>query len=311
MMPPTQRSSGDLAADRRYGYAVDLLAAGDAVAAADLLEQMLELVPQWPVGWFTLGTAREKTGQLSAAIAAFTHAAELDADDTLGAQLHLVRLGARPTPDQPPSAYVRGLFDDYADRFDRALVEGLAYRAPQLIASRLVAPAGPGRYFANALDLGCGTGLMAEALSGRVNAWTGVDLSSRMIAAAHMKELYAALEVGDIVAAMRARADATFDLVTAADVFCYLGDLSPAIDEAARVLAPGGVLAFTVEQSTHDAANFSLGEALRFHHHGDYVKALLGRAGLIIDRFDAETLRNDRGLPIGGLVVIAFQPRIA
>ncbi len=40
-----------------------------------------------------------------------------------GAALKLALLGAAPVPEAPPSAYVEGLFDDYADRFETALVE--------------------------------------------------------------------------------------------------------------------------------------------------------------------------------------------
>ena len=77
-----------------------------------------------------------------------------------------------------PQAYVARLFDDYAPRFDAHLIESLAYRAPALIADALDSAA-PGRRFAHALDIGCGTGLMGQAVRGRVDHLTGVDLSPR------------------------------------------------------------------------------------------------------------------------------------
>ena len=91
--------------------------------------------------------------------------------------------GEKKPPGALPQAYVTRLFDDYAPRFDAHLTENLGYRAPALIAEALTAVA-PGRRFASALDLGCGTGLMGTPLRERVDCLAGVDLSAAMIAKA-------------------------------------------------------------------------------------------------------------------------------
>lgn len=305
MSLPQFRSSGDLTADRRYDYALALLKDGEAAPAADLIEQALELAPNWAVGWFTLGTAREAAGDKTGAIAALTRALALDPPDSLGSRLHLARLGAAETPRETAIAYVRDLFDDYATRFDAALVDGLQYRAPQLIAASLRDGAGA-RAFARCLDLGCGTGLMAAELEG-VGAIDGVDLSAGMIAEARTKQLYANLEVGEVVEAMRQRREATYDLVTAADVFCYFGELAAAFAAVARILEPGGIFAFSVERIVHEdkAADFELAESLRFRHNHDYVARVLSDTGLTLKLCETVTLRFDRGLPVQGLVVVA------
>ena len=44
--------------------------------------------------------------------------------------------------------------------------------------------------------------------------------------------------------------DSTFDIVVAADVLSYIGELAPTIAQAAAVLRPGGHLVFTVEVRT-------------------------------------------------------------
>ena len=58
-----------------------------------------------------------------------------------------------------------------------------------------------------------------------------------------------------VVLSMNARAShakaAKYDLVLAADVFVYVNDLAAVLADVARVLAPRGMLAFTVE--THSA----------------------------------------------------------
>jgi predicted TPR repeat methyltransferase len=122
-------SSGDLMADRRFDFARDLQLKGDLVAAADLLLQAAELAPGFASAWFTLADIRERLGQREAAIAAFRKAQVADPDDRHGAGLRLMLLGAEPLSAMPP-AYVRALFDQYAPKFEAALVDDLGYRGP-------------------------------------------------------------------------------------------------------------------------------------------------------------------------------------
>ena len=65
------QSSGDLMADRRFEFARDLQLKGDLPAAADLIEQALELAPNFTSAWFTLGEIRAHLGERDKAIAAF------------------------------------------------------------------------------------------------------------------------------------------------------------------------------------------------------------------------------------------------
>ena len=59
-------SSGDLTADRRRAMAREYLAAGEAQAAAELMEQALEIAPDWAAGWFELGEFHEAAGATAA-----------------------------------------------------------------------------------------------------------------------------------------------------------------------------------------------------------------------------------------------------
>src|ERR1700739_3774251 len=126
-------SSGDLVADRRYKWALDQAARGDFAGAADILAQTVELAPGFATAWFALGAIRDRLGERDAAIAAFLNAQKLDPDDYHGARLQLARLGAGETVPAMTTAYVRRLFDQYAGRYDGALLEHLAYRAPALL----------------------------------------------------------------------------------------------------------------------------------------------------------------------------------
>src|ERR1700732_879191 len=154
-------SSGDLMADRRFDFARDLQLKGDLVAAADLLSQATELAPGFASAWFTLGEIREQLGERDAAIAAFRKAQQADPGDRHGARLRLMLLGAENLSGMPP-AYVCALFDQYAPKFESALVDDLGYRGPALLFKAVLAARHAVRkpaFFRRAIDLGCGTGL--------------------------------------------------------------------------------------------------------------------------------------------------------
>jgi predicted TPR repeat methyltransferase len=298
-------SSGDLVADRRFEFARDLQLKGDLVAAADLLLQATELAPGFASAWFTLGQIREQLGEQEAAIAAFCKAREADPEDRHGASLHLMRLGAEKLSSMP-QAYVRALFDQYAPRFETALVDDLDYRGPALLFKAVLAARHAVRkpaFFKRAIDLGCGTGLAASAFAREVDHFTGIDLSPRMIEKARSTGLYAELAVADMLEGLRGRPDASTELVLAADAMVYVADFASLLCEAKRVLVAGGLLAFTVE--THDGDGVILGEGLRYAHSADYVRASIRDAGLALSQLEVLSARNEDNAPVPGLVVVA------
>src|ERR1700684_3079364 len=226
-------SSGDLMADRRFDFARDLQLKGDLAAAADLLWQSMYLAPGFASAWFTLGQIREQLGERDASIAAFRHAVIADPDDRHGAKLRLMLLGAEQLSDMPP-AYVRALFDQYAPKFETALVDDLGYRGPALLFKAVLsarAAVNKPAFFKRAIDLGCGTGLAATAFAREGDHFTGLDLSPRMIERARVTGLYAELEVADMLAGLRGKPDASADLILAADAMVYVADMLPVLKE--------------------------------------------------------------------------------
>jgi SAM-dependent methyltransferase len=97
------------------------------------------------------------------------------------------------------------------------------------------------------LEIGCGIGRMQAALAPRVAEAVGIDISSKMIAAARRRcaglpNVSFSVVSGRDLAALPAE---RFDLVLAVDSFPYIHQAGPALVaahflEAARVLAPGG-----------------------------------------------------------------------
>jgi predicted TPR repeat methyltransferase len=298
-------SSGDLMADRRFEFARDLQLKGDLPAAADLLMQAIELAPDFTSAWFTLAGIREELGEHNAAVSAFQKARASDAHDRHGAGLRLMRLGAEPVSGMP-QAYVQTLFDQYAPRFEASLVDELGYRGPKLLFHAVLSVRAAARkpaLFRRAIDLGCGTGLAASAFARSVDHFIGVDLSPRMIERSRATGLYAELEVADMLQGLRARLDASADLILAADAMVYVAELAPVLAEAARVLAPGGLLAFTTE--THDGEGVVIGHGLRYAQAAAYVRAVVEAAGLALPLLEVRSARNEDHMPVPGLVAVA------
>ena len=301
-------SSGDLIADRRYKWAIDQAARGDFVAAADILSQTVELAPAFATAWFALGAIRDRLGDRPGAVAAFERTRDADPDDYHGARLQLARLGSGDTTPAMSEAYVRRLFDQYAGRFDTALTVRLAYRGPAVLreaVEQAVHTAQRPLRFCAMLDLGCGTGLAGAAFAPLADRLVGVDLSPAMVAQADSKQLYDRLVTGDLTAFLKDELDSsqTYDLVVAADVFVYVNDLVPVLAATARVLAPGGFFAFTVE--THSGGGVTLLQTLRYAHSEPYIQQALSEAGLSAASICKAAVRSEKGVPVDSLVVIA------
>jgi len=305
-----QLSSGDLTADRRAQYARLYAEGGDLGAAVDLQVQALELAPGWAAGWHELGNYREKTGDLTGAAEAWRRVLALSTVDIFGAGLRLSLTGQAATPALPPSEYVEALFDGYSDRFDAALIEELGYCVPERLTALLAEVAGADAQFAKVIDLGCGTGLFGERIRRKTSWLEGYDLSQGMLAKAGDKGVYDRLGQADIlhgIPAARLHGAEPADLVAAADVFAYFGDLDGVIGIASDLVAPGGLLAFSCEAGLADS-DWLLQASLRYCHGADYLRALLERNGLSIERLVQEPIRRDGPDTITGLLVIARKP---
>ncbi|TAD90846.1 MAG: methyltransferase domain-containing protein [Alphaproteobacteria bacterium] len=276
----------------RLDLAAVEIARGEPAAALSVLAPL----PDGALTCATRAAAHEALGDTAAAISALRQALVEDPADGIGARLALARLTGEVT-DRASAAFVRRLFDDYAGRFDRELVDRLDYRAPAILRDLwgdLVLPPP-----AHVLDLGCGTGLGAAAFADLGAVIDGVDLSGQMLLRARARGLYRHLVEGDIETALAEAPAASADLILAADVLVYLGDLGAVLTQCRRVLAPGGALLFTVEAG--EGADWTLHDGNRFTHSEAYLTRLTGDAQRTILR--PCTTRRDRGTDVPGLAV--------
>jgi predicted TPR repeat methyltransferase len=309
-VPPSQLSSGDFIADRRADYARMLAEAGEPESAAELMEQALQLVPGWAAGWLHLATYREKAGDTGGAAAALETVLALEPSDMFGARLKLAILGAAEMPEQPPSRYVERLFDDYAGRFETSLVEKLDYSVPARLAALIAETAEIPDRFEVAVDLGCGTGLLGPEIRARATRLEGFDLSQNMLAKAADKGVYDHLARADLSlpapqsglfsAALAAR---RADLITAADVFMYLGNLESVLAIVDALAARSAVFAFSVEDAGKEG-EFCLRDSLRYAHSEGYIRRVSAAHGLAVLRVERSVIRMDGGKPVHGILFL-------
>ncbi|AGY58171.1 tetratricopeptide repeat protein [Gloeobacter kilaueensis] len=276
------------------------LSLGQVREAIESFEAALALAPWLAAAHRGLGNARRDLGQLAQAAAAYTEAIRLDPADS-EARHYLAAVGGAPVPPAADPRYVAALFDDYAERFDAHLLEDLAYSTPRQLLEAVRAAAPHANHLLNILDLGCGTGLCGPLFKPLAHRLVGIDLSSRMIEKARARAVYDELVTGEIGEQLAHYRDA-FDLIVAADVFPYLGDLLPVLVASAVTLVPGGLLAFSVEAGPEE--DYLLQPSGRYAHALSYLRQAAAFAEFVEVSAQQSVLRTDKGEPIAGWIVV-------
>ncbi|MGJ0508794.1 MAG: methyltransferase domain-containing protein [Methylocystis sp.] len=199
--------------------------------------------------------------------------------------------------ERAPDAYLAACFDKYAAKFERHLVETLGYDIPAQCNALLLQT---GRRFANILDLGCGTGLVAPHLAALGGALTGVDLSAGMLERARARGRYHRLFQAEATAHLSSQED-FYDLIVALDVLIYFGDLATVFDLVSSRLAPGGIFAFSYEFGS--GRDYSFLKTGRFAHDPEYIERLSrGRFDYLADI--VTTVRLEANAPLEGRLVL-------
>lgn len=268
-------------------------------ALADI-EAVLTARPDTGPAWSRKGGLLKDLGRPAEAVAALRRAIELGADVPLNTYL-LASLEGGAAPPTPPPGYVQALFDSYAEGFEAQLTGPLQYRVPEALVQGL-----PRERYGSALDLGCGTGLVGRLLRPRVQRLVGVDLSAGMLEQARQQGGYDQLDRAEIAQHLAATGE-RHELVVAADVFIYLGDLAGVFAGVRRVLLPGGVFAFSVELAG-DSVDFELRPSSRYAQSDRYLRQLAADHGFEVLQARHETLRFDQRQPVAGLLMWLCKP---
>ncbi|OGT43745.1 MAG: hypothetical protein A3F13_08390 [Gammaproteobacteria bacterium RIFCSPHIGHO2_12_FULL_40_19] len=247
-----------------------------------------------------LGSIYLKKNDIHQAIVCYQKANDIKPDDA-EIQHILSALTQQKIPDNSPAEYVTHLFDQYAAYYEKHLTDVLKYDVPKkfLNVMQLEYPfLSECRW--QIVDLGCGTGLCGPLFKPFSRKLIGVDLSDNMLQIAKQKNCYDKCILDDVVASLN-RFSAV-DLILAADVFTYIGDLAPVFSGAKNALLGGGLFIFTVEKTT--AENFVLQTSIRYAHSKDYLGALIALHHFEVMRFENVELRKQNNNPVEGYLVL-------
>ncbi len=259
------------------------------VQAEALYRRLLEKHPDDSVAQLGVANCLVNRGKTEQAIAALERALELSPDAPSANHLLAALRGERRA--SAPAAYTRAVFDSYAERFEQHLTSDLAYDGPRELRKLLDGARGGEHHAANALDIGCGTGLAGVAFKDIVSRLVGIDLSAGMLTKAAEKGLYDRLIAIDAVAFLSGQDD-VFDLILCADALPYIGDLQPLFSGVAERLAVGGRFLCTTELAPD--GNWVLQPTARFAHSADYVARCAETAGLRLVAAGDIPLRRER-----------------
>jgi predicted TPR repeat methyltransferase len=273
--------------------------AGDGAAALQSFARARTLAPASPEILWLEAECLVGLGRAAEAEPLYRSLLAEDPADRFGAALALARLAGETPASGAPAAFVAGLFDQYAESFDKDLRDNLGYRAPEILAEAVARTLGRGPF--DCLDAGCGTGLAGVALKPLLSRLDGVDLSPRMIEKARQRGIYDRLDADDLVTVLESR-PAAYDLVAAADVLIYLGDLTALFQAAWQALKGGGGFAFTTE--CHDGETFLLQESRRISHGEAYLRRLAVETGFEVLALQRVSVRRDRDQPVPGCVAV-------
>jgi predicted TPR repeat methyltransferase len=134
------------------------------------------------------------------------------------------------------------------------------------------------------LDLGIGSGLSAAPFArAGLRVW-GADFSASMLDLCRAKGIAEELRQLDLLAVPWPYPSGAFDHVISCGLFHFIPDLDAIFGEAARVVMPGGLFAFTTKDPAtikpgrgydrHASGDFDV-----FDHEADYVVGLLAAVG--------------------------------
>jgi predicted TPR repeat methyltransferase len=202
--------------------------------------------------------------------------------------------------------FVREIFDAFADDFEDVL-HNLDYKVPTLISKSLDS------LFSNLklkkmkiLDVGCGTGLCGKYLKkySKFRGLDGVDISPKMLKIAKQKKLYTHLYNRDLRKFLDSHTS-SYDLIVAADVFTYFGELNPLFILLYNSLRKGGRILFSISENNFNNNNYFLHQSGRFLHNRKYVENSLNRQGFFIEKLNRACLRNEGDKKVYGWIVMA------
>jgi len=283
-------------------FGILLKARGKLQEALMAFRQAATLYPEYADAYHNMGSTLIDMGQADQALPALQKAAQLDPDNHSAKYMAAALSGQKP--QSAPPEYVKELFKQYSNRFDKHLTRHLSYKTPQLLRDALERTLGKHKKFEKVLDLGCGTGLAGEVFHDVAGHMSGVDISREMIFAAEKKAVYHQLHVMEITDFLTGCRE-NFDLVIAADVFVYFGDLDPLFACLSNRLNHEACVLFSTESV--DGNDYTLRPTGRFAHGADYIRSLAEKHRFKCVSVTPVVLRQEDEKPVEGEIFVLMK----
>jgi len=275
-----------------YELGLDHMRHGNIVDAAMRFRMVTWLDPKHADAWYALGCCEMDRGRTELAHRALEKAVKMMPDNE-NARFMFALAGGKVSPARMPLMLAQNQFDGLAEHFDEDQ-KARSYTGPEALQKAVLPQLAGGRNDYVMLELGPGTGLVGPLFKPRAARLVGVDLSAKMIAIAGQRKneagnrIYDELVQKDAVSYLQSAQEGAFDVIYAADLVSFMGDLSQLFAGAARALKPDGILAFTGDPT---GGSFKLEPVLgRFAHSEAYLREQAGKAGLESVSFDTAQL---------------------
>jgi 2-polyprenyl-6-hydroxyphenyl methylase/3-demethylubiquinone-9 3-methyltransferase len=158
------------------------------------------------------------------------------------------------------------------------------------------------------LDVGCGGGILAEAMAGEGARVTGIDLSEKALSVARLHQLESGVTVDyRLVAAetLAAEMPGSFDLITCMEMLEHVPDPGSTVAACARLVKPGGKAVFATINRNPKAYLFAVVGA-------EYLLRLLPRGTHDYARFlkpsELAALARKAALDAEAIVGMSYNP---
>ena len=149
------------------------------------------------------------------------------------------------------------LYADWADTYDYTMLDGLAYRSPQQIAA--LAALIEERRDVRVLDVGCGTGLLANSLRAHgFNRVDGLDYSAPMLSVAKREGRIDKAFLRDLNESLGMGAEC-YDILASTGTFTHGHVGAECLPELLALLVPRGHFICTVHRDVWDEGGFGTG----------------------------------------------------
>ena len=187
------------------------------------------------------------------------------------------------------------LYADWAETYDQTMIDGLAYRSPRRIAA-LAAVSEPCRD-ARVLDVGCGTGLLADCLREEgFSRIDGLDYSAPMLAVAKREGRIDEAFLRDLNAPLVMEAG-RYDMLASTGTFTHGHVGAGCLPGLLALLVPEGRLICTVHRDVWDEGGFGTG-----------LEALTAGGVAVLRSREADRLFEDDHEPTGWYLVVEKLP---